>query len=205
MSEQPLFPVPDHYKSTAMIDNDRYLELYQQSITNPEAFWAEQAQRIDWIKPFSKVKDVSWSREDLHIRWFEDGVLNASWNCLDRHLEKRGDQVAIIWEGDDPARDAHITYRELHRRVCRMANVLKALGARRGDRVTIYLPMIVEGVEPHRVPPALQHLLRDRRLEVRRGEHAVEGGRETGGHAHPVQQAPARAGGGVSARGLAGG
>ncbi|MDE0410213.1 MAG: acetate--CoA ligase, partial [Alphaproteobacteria bacterium] len=110
----------------------------------PEGFWAEQAGRLDWIRPFTKVKDVSWAKDDLHIRWFEDGMLNASANCLDRHLAERGEQTAIIWEGDDPDLSEHITYRDLHERVCKFANVLKARGVKRGDRVTIYLPMIPE-------------------------------------------------------------
>jgi acetyl-CoA synthetase len=123
---------------------DQYLETYRQSVEANENFWSEIAQRIDWIKPFSKIKDVSFNRDDLHIRWYEDGSLNACYNCVDRHLESRGDQTAIIWEGDDPARDEHITYRQLYQRVCRMANVLKDLGVKRGDRVTIYMPMIPE-------------------------------------------------------------
>ncbi|MEJ2535437.1 MAG: AMP-binding protein, partial [Gammaproteobacteria bacterium] len=137
-------PVIPAARERTRVNAERYEELYRASVDDNESFWADVARRIDWIQPFSRIKDVSWTREDLHIRWFEDGVLNASWNCLDRHLDTRGDQVAIIWEGDDPARDAHITYRDLHRRVCRMANVLKELGVARGDRVTIYLPMIPE-------------------------------------------------------------
>ncbi len=111
---------------------------------NNESFWADVAKRLDWIRFPTRIKDVSFDRSDLHIRWYEDGVLNASYNCLDRHLETRGDQTAILWEGDDPARDEAITYRQLHRRVCRMANVLKKLGVKKGDRVTIYMPMIPE-------------------------------------------------------------
>jgi acetyl-CoA synthetase len=126
------------------VDQQRYEEMYRLSVDDNVEFWSEQARRINWIKPFGKVKDVSWDRNDVYIRWFEDGTLNACYNCVDRHLETRGDQTAIIWEGDDPARDMHITYRELHQRVCRMANALKALGAGRGDRVTLYMPMIPE-------------------------------------------------------------
>jgi acetyl-CoA synthetase len=118
--------------------------MYSQSVEDNNEFWSEQARRINWIKPFSKVKDVSWDREDVYIRWFEDGTLNACYNCIDRHLDTRADQTAIIWEGDDPARDLHITYRELYERVCRMANALKELGTKRGDRVTLYMPMIPE-------------------------------------------------------------
>ena len=136
------YPVIPAASARTHVNQKRYKEMYKQSVEDNAGFWSEQARRINWIKPFSKVKDVSWDRKDVHIRWFEDGTLNASYNCLDRHLEKRGDQTAIIWEGDDPSRDQHITYRELHRRVCRMANVLKKLGTKRGDRVTLYMPMI---------------------------------------------------------------
>ena len=128
----------------ALIDAAGYEEMYQQSVTDNEGFWSEQAQRIDWIKPFTKVKDVSFAKDDLHIRWFYDGSLNVCYNCVDRHLDEKGDDVAIIWEGDDPNRDLTITYRELHDRVCRFANSLKKLGARKGDRITIYMPMIPE-------------------------------------------------------------
>ena len=128
----------------ALIDAAGYEEMYQQSVTDNEGFWSEQAQRIDWIKPFTKVKDVSFAKDDLHIRWFYDGSLNVCYNCVDRHLDEKGDDVAIIWEGDDPDRDLTITYRELHERVCRFANSLKKLGARKGDRITIYMPMIPE-------------------------------------------------------------
>jgi acetyl-CoA synthetase len=118
--------------------------MYARSVSDGEAFWREQGQRIDWIKPFTKVRDVSYARDDLHIRWYEDGVLNVCHNCVDRHLADKRDQVAIIWEGDDPARDMTLTYRELHQRVCRFANVLKRNGVSKGDRITIYMPMIVE-------------------------------------------------------------
>ena len=137
-------PVIPAARDRARVTEEQYFELYRESVDNNESFWSMQARRIDWIKPFSSIRDVSFRKEDLHIRWFEDGTLNACFNCLDRHLEARGDQTAIIWEGDDPGRDEHITYRELHRRVCRMANVLKAMGVRRGDRITIYMPMIPE-------------------------------------------------------------
>ncbi|MFQ6006740.1 MAG: acetate--CoA ligase [Woeseia sp.] len=128
----------------ALIDAAGYEAMYEKSISDIEGFWAEQAQRIDWIKPFTKVKDVSFAKDDLHIRWFHDGSLNVCYNCVDRHLNSKGDDVAIIWEGDDPERDLKITYRELHGRVCRFANSLKILGAKRGDRITIYMPMIPE-------------------------------------------------------------
>ncbi len=139
-----LYPVPESFKNRAHLDKNAYEHEYRESIENNEAFWAETARRLDWIKFPTRIKDVSFDRADLHIRWFEDGVLNACYNCVDRHLETRGDQTAIIWEGDDPARDAHITYRQLHKRVCHMANVLKARGVKKGDRVTIYMPMIPE-------------------------------------------------------------
>ena len=142
--ETQIYPVPEATKKRALIDKARYEEMYAKSVEDNEAFWAEQAQRIDWIKPFTKVKDVSFAKDDLHIRWYEDGTLNVCYNCVDRHLETKGDDVAIIWEGDDPANDLKITYRELHERVSKFANALKAVGAKRGDRVTIYMPMIPE-------------------------------------------------------------
>ena len=139
-----LLPVPKEWKERALIDSATYERMYAESIASPEAFWGEQAHRLDWMVPFTKVKDVSWNPDDLHIRWFEDGCLNVAANCTDRHLEKRGSRTAIIWEGDDPNDSRHITYAELHREVCRFANVLKAHGVKKGDRVTIYLPMIPE-------------------------------------------------------------
>ena len=139
-----VYPVSTDVKARALIDESGYKEMYEHSIADNEGFWAEQAKRIDWIKPFSKVKDVSYAKDDLHIRWYEDGTLNVCFNCVDRHLESKADDVAIIWEGDDPSRDLKITYRELHERVCRFANSLKSLGARKGDRITIYMPMIPE-------------------------------------------------------------
>jgi len=139
-----IYPVIPAARERTRVNQQRYEELYNWSVKDNAGFWSEQARRINWIKPFSKVREVSWDRSDVYIRWFEDGTLNACYNCVDRHLETRGDQTAIIWEGDDPARDLHITYRELHQRVCRMANVLKKIGAKRGDRVTLYMPMIPE-------------------------------------------------------------
>ena len=144
MSERTIFPVTAEAAGGAHVDAAAYEAMYRRSVEDPEGFWAEQAGRLDWIRPFTKVKDVSWARDDLHIRWFEDGMLNASANCLDRHLAERGEQTAIIWEGDDPDLSEHITYRDLHERVCKFANVLKARGVKRGDRVTIYLPMVPE-------------------------------------------------------------
>ena len=138
------YPVPESYAAKAHVDATEYAKTYARSVEDNEAFWADVAKRLDWVRFPTRIKDVSFDRSDLHIRWYEDGILNASYNCLDRHLETRGDQTAILWEGDDPARDETITYRQLHARVCRMANVLKKLGAKKGDRVTIYMPMIPE-------------------------------------------------------------
>ncbi|HEY5238101.1 MAG TPA: acetate--CoA ligase [Rhizomicrobium sp.] len=137
-----LIPVTQEWRERARIDAAKYDAMYARSLSDPDDFWREQAQRIHWNKPFTKVKDVSWDPDNLFIKWFEDGTLNVSVNCIDRHLPARAKQTAIIWEGDDPALSRHITYEELHREVCRFANVLKAHGVKRGDRVTIYLPMI---------------------------------------------------------------
>jgi len=141
---QRLFPVDPAVASRAWVDEARYEQLYRQSIDDPEGFWAEHGKRIDWFKPYSKIKDVNYGPGDVHIRWYHDGTTNAAYNCVDRHLEKRRDQTAIIWEGDDPAEHKHITYGELHEAVCRMANVLLDQGVKKGDRVTIYMPMIPE-------------------------------------------------------------
>src|ERR1700678_1128122 len=140
----PVVPVPEEWKKRAYINARDYAALYADSIKDPDTFWKRQAARLDWIRPFTKVSDVSWDPEKLHIKWFEDGVLNVAANCIDRHLANRGNQTAIIWEGDDPKDSKHITYRQLHEEVCRFANVLKARGVKKGDRVTIYLPMIPE-------------------------------------------------------------
>ncbi|MFO1146384.1 MAG: acetate--CoA ligase [Rhodospirillales bacterium] len=142
MTDEQIFPVFDTIAKTAWIDNDKYLAWYKRSIDDPEAFWGEHGKRIDWIKPYTKVKDVSFQAPNVHIKWFYDGTLNVSANCLDRHLAKRGDQTAILFEGDDPSVSKAITYRELHEQVCKFANVLKGLGVKKGDRVTLYLPMI---------------------------------------------------------------
>ena len=139
-----IYEVSEEVAARAWIDKAGYEEMYGRSVNDNEGFWAEQAQRIDWIKPFSKVKDVSFNADDLHIRWYYDGTLNVCYNCVDRHLAEKGNDVAIIWEGDDPARDLKITYKELHERVCRFGNALKELGAKKGDRITIYMPMIPE-------------------------------------------------------------
>ena len=144
MSAKDLYPVPEELAKTAWADKASYQAMYRASIEDPAAFWGEHGKRIDWIKPYTQVKDVSYNQDDLHIRWYYDGTLNVSYNCLDRHLETRGDSTAIIWEGDDPKDDKKLTYRELHAEVCKFANVLKAQGVKKGDRVTLYMPMIVE-------------------------------------------------------------
>ena len=138
------YPVPEGWRSSAYINDEKYRAMYEQSVRDPNGFWGEQAGRIDWIKPFTKVKNTSFDPHNLSIKWYEDGTLNVCANCVDRHLAKRGDQVAIVWEGDDPSMDQKITYRQLHERVSRFANVLKKHGVKKGDRVTIYLPMIPE-------------------------------------------------------------
>ncbi len=139
-----VYAVSDEWKSRAYVDDAKYKEMYQRSVDDPEGFWAEQGKRIDWIKPFTKVKNTSYDPHNVSIKWFEDGTTNVSMNCVDRHLAKRGDQVAIIWEGDNPDESEHITYKQLHERVSKLANVFKAHGVKKGDTVTIYLPMIPE-------------------------------------------------------------
>ena len=146
MSETIVYPVPAEVAERSLLDQDAYERLYQASITDPEGFWREQGKRIDWIKPYSKVKNVSFERNNVSIKWYEDGTLNACYNCVDRHLQSRGDQVALIWEADDPTQSQAITYRQLHEHVCRLANALKAQGIGKGDVVTIYMPMIPEAV-----------------------------------------------------------
>ncbi|WP_286829500.1 MULTISPECIES: acetate--CoA ligase [Kordiimonas] len=145
MSEHYVFPVPASALENTHCTKEQYDALYEQSVTDPEGFWKDQARRIDWMKPFTKVKNTSFTG-DISIKWFEDGTLNASANCIDRHLPERANDTAIIWEGDDPADSKHITYGELYEHVCRFANVLKGRGAKKGDRVTIYMPMIPEAV-----------------------------------------------------------
>ena len=144
MTDNEMFAPQQSVVERAHVDNAGYEELYAQSIADPDAFWAEHGKRIDWMKPYSQVSDVSYDKSDLSIRWYHDGTLNAAANCLDRHLETRGDQTAIIWEGDDPADSKHISYAELHEEVSKFSNVLKAQGVKKGDRVTIYMPMIPE-------------------------------------------------------------
>ena len=135
--------IPQSFKD-ARITPEKYRQMYERSIAEPAAFWREEARRLDWIKAPEKVSDVSFAKDDLHIRWFEDGVLNACHNCVDRHLDTRGNKTALIWEGDNPAYHHAVTYRQLHNHVCRFANELKAIGVKKGDRVTIYMPMILE-------------------------------------------------------------
>ena len=139
-----LIPVPSATATRAHVDADKYRAMYDASVADPDKFWGEHGKRVDWIRPYTKVKNTSFKYGDVSIKWFEDGELNVCANCVDRHLEKRGDQTAIVWEGDDPALDRRVTYRELHAQVCKLANVLKELGIGKGDRVVLYLPMIPE-------------------------------------------------------------
>jgi len=141
---EKIYPVPTEFAAKANLSPERYKEMYAQSIANPESFWAEQGKRLNWMTPYTKAKNVSWDADDLHIEWYADGILNVTENCLDRHLETRGNKTAIIWEADSPGGAKKLTYRELHREVCRFANVLKTNGVKKGDRVTIYMPMILE-------------------------------------------------------------
>ena len=143
MSEK-VYAVPAEWASRAWVDEQKYQSMYKRSVEDPEGFWGDVGKRVDWIKPYTKIKNVSFGPGDVSIKWYEDGTLNVAANCIDRHLRTRGDQVAIIWEGDDPTVDEQITYRQLHERVCKFANVLKANGVKKGDRVTVYLPMIPE-------------------------------------------------------------
>ena len=144
MSPSDIFAVPADFAEEALITPEKQAAMHAQADQAPEEFWAQTAKRIDWITPFTKVKDVSFDADDLHIKWFEDGTLNACVNCLDRHLPQKADQTAIIWEGDEPSDDKHITYAEAYRETCRMANALKARGVEKGDRVVLYMPMVPE-------------------------------------------------------------
>ncbi len=143
MSDE-LFPPRPDVAASAHIDAAKYAEMYKRSIDDPESFWAEHGKRVDWIKPFTKVKNVSYDKDHLSIKWFEDATLNVSANCIDRHLKDKANQIAIVWEGDDPKDDKKITYQELHDETCRLANAMKARGVQKGDRVCIYMPMIPE-------------------------------------------------------------
>ena len=144
MSESKVYPVKAHIGSDALLDKEGYEAMYQASVQNPDAFWGEQGKILDWMTPYTRVKNTSYDPGHVSIKWYEDGLLNVSANCLDRHLSERGDKVAIIWEGDNPAEDRKITYRELHAEVCKFANVLKAQGVKRGDMVCLYMPMVPE-------------------------------------------------------------
>src|ERR1700743_1758821 len=139
-----IYDVPADWAKRAWADPAKYKEMYDRSIKDPDGFWAEHAKRIDWIKAPTRIGNWSYAPGNISIKWFEDGVLNAAYNCIDRHLPKRANQTAIIWEGDDPSQSKHITYQELHDEVCRMANILRTRNVKKGDRVTIYLPMIPE-------------------------------------------------------------
>ncbi len=139
-----IYPVAPQWAHDAYVDAAKYKDMYASSITNKDQFWAAHGRRIDWIKPFTKVKNTSFDPHNVSIKWFEDGITNVAHNCIDRHLGAKGGQTAIIWEGDDPNETKHISYRQLHDEVSRLANVLKAYGVDRGDTVTIYLPMIPE-------------------------------------------------------------
>ncbi|MGF1649281.1 MAG: acetate--CoA ligase, partial [Hyphomicrobiaceae bacterium] len=144
---QTTYPVPAEWSARALVDDAKYRDMYEHSLADADAFWGEHGKRVDWIKPYAKVKNITFGHgpnTEVSIKWFEDGTLNVCYNCVDRHLADKADQVAIIWEGDDPTVDEKITYRQLHERVSKFANVLKANGAKKGDRVTIYLPMIPE-------------------------------------------------------------
>jgi acetyl-CoA synthetase len=143
MPDTDLFPVPPQLAQSAWVNEAQYFKLYEESIKHPDKFWAEHAKRIDWIKPFSKVKNASFTG-NVSIKWFEDGTLNVAANCIDRHLKQRGTHTAILWEGDDPKESRHVSYKELHESVSKLGNVLKNLGVKKGDRVTIYMPMIPE-------------------------------------------------------------
>ena len=144
MSENKIFKVNEEWSKNALINADQYESEYLKSFNNNEEFWKKQGNRIDWITPYTKIKDVSYQQKDFKIKWYYDGELNASANCIDRHLATKANQTAIIWEGDDPSQSKHITYKELHEEVCRLANGLKSLGVKKGDRITIYMPMIPE-------------------------------------------------------------
>ena len=144
MHENDLYPIPEEWAKRAYFDRAKYEETYAASIEDTEGFWREQGRRIDWMKPYTQVKDVTYGKDNVSIKWFEDGTLNAAANCIDRHLATRADQIAILWEGDDPNDSEAITYRELYEHVCRFSNVLKAQGVQKGDRVTLYMPMIPE-------------------------------------------------------------
>ena len=142
--DEPVYPVPEAFARQANLTPEIFKKMYDQSIADPESFWSEHGKRIDWMKPYTKAKNVSWEEGDFNIEWYADGVLNVTTSCLDRHLATRGDKAAIIWEGDDPSESQTLTYRQVYHAVCQFANVLKKRGVKKGDRVTIYMPMILE-------------------------------------------------------------
>ncbi|SFU08027.1 acetyl-coenzyme A synthetase [Pseudoalteromonas sp. DSM 26666] len=143
---QSIYPVPAHIKNAALVDNEKYNTMYKQSVEDPEGFWAEHGKRLDWFTPYSKVKNTSFDKGHINIKWYEDGYLNASYNCIDRHLKTKSDKVALIWEGDDPSQSENITYQQLHDEVAKFANGLKKLGVKKGDRVAIYMPMSPQAI-----------------------------------------------------------
>ena len=144
MTADKIFPVPENYKNSAHVTKEVYEDLCQQAETDPEKFWDKIGKRVDWIKPYSKIKDVTWSKKNVDINWYYDGKLNVSENCIDRHLKDKADDIAIIWEGDNPDESLKISYKELHKKVCNLSNALKNNGVKKGDRITIYMPMIPE-------------------------------------------------------------
>ncbi len=193
---QTTYPPSKEIVENAFADAATYQEMYAASVADPDAFWGEQGKRLDWIKPYTKVKNTTFDHDSVSIKWFEDGVLNVCANCVDRHLETRADQVAIIWEGDEPTQDQHITYAQLHERVSKFANVLKGMGVKKGDRVVLYMPMIPEAAYAmlasarigaiHSVvfagfsPDALANRINDSGAKVViTADHAPRGGRAT--------------------------
>ena len=144
MTADKIFPVPENYKNSALVTKEVYEDLCKQAETDSEKFWDKIGKRVDWIKPYSKIKDVTWSRKNVDINWYYDGKLNVSENCIDRHLKDKADKIAIIWEGDNPDESLKISYKELHKKVCNLSNALKNNGVKKGDRLTIYMPMIPE-------------------------------------------------------------
>ena len=144
MSTTKQYPVPAEFSQTSLLNDDDYQIMYQQSIHHPEAFWREQGQIVDWIKPYTQVKNTSFAPGNIHINWFADGTLNVSANCIDRHLPAHADKTAIIWEGDDASQSSSLSYQQLHDKVCQFANALLAQGVQKGDVVCLYMPMVPE-------------------------------------------------------------
>ena len=201
MSHDYKHPIPASVAERTLITPEKYQQHYQQSVEDPNAFWGEQAKVLDWIKPFTKVKNTSFEPGNIDIRWFEDGTLNLAANCLDRHLAERGDQTALIWEGDDPkAENKYVTYKQLHHDVCQFANVLKGLGVKKGDVVAIYMPMVPEAAVAMlacaRIGAVHSVIFADFSPEARGGcQHRPRrktgnhgGGRPAGRRNHPAQK-----------------